>query len=89
LDGRLWSQVRKRVEWKEQFKDQSVESTLHYFVEHRPEMFVVQCDDGCQALLKCGYPTLTQVKVRTTYSSLIKGHFFRVCKVVSYFLYHN
>lgn len=64
-EGRFWSQVRNMVEWKEPFTRQGTDCVLHYVLEHRPEEFVVRCDDGCQGLLKCGNPTLTQVQVYT------------------------
>lgn len=50
-------------EWKAGFSKKGVESTIHYILERKPEEFVVKCSDGCQGILKCGNPTLAQVKV--------------------------
>ena len=63
LEGRFWSQVNKMTEWKRDFTEKGIQSAVHYILERKPEEYVVKCADGCQGILKCGNPTLTQVKV--------------------------
>jgi hypothetical protein len=63
MEGRFWSQVNKMKEWKQDFTRKGIQCAVHYILERKPEEYVVKCEDGCQGIVKCGNPTLTQVKV--------------------------
>ena len=54
------------VAWKKEYQSRGIDCYLHYILEREPEEYVVQCEDGCQGVGRCGYPTLTQVKVSVT-----------------------
>ncbi|XP_045190631.2 uncharacterized protein LOC123547523 [Mercenaria mercenaria] len=62
-EGRFWSQVNRMKEWKEGFIERGIQCAIHYILERKPEEYVVRCEDGCQGIIQCGNPTLTQVKL--------------------------
>ena len=68
-EGRFWVQITKMIEWKGTFADQGIETVLFYLVEGNPHDYVVKCTDGCMGISKCGYPTLSQVKVHVLFQS--------------------
>ncbi|XP_052773176.1 uncharacterized protein LOC128212005 [Mya arenaria] len=61
-EGRFWSQVERMCGWRGQFQGRGVDTAIHYVLERSVEEFVVRCDDGCQGIVRCGNPTLPQVK---------------------------
>ena len=62
-DGRYGNQKCKMLKWRQSYINAGVSCNLVYLVEGKPEQYAVKCVDGCGAVLKCGYPTVSQIKV--------------------------
>ncbi|XP_064600566.1 uncharacterized protein LOC135466800 isoform X2 [Liolophura sinensis] len=61
-DGRFWKQINNMLKWQERARKQALVGPLHYIIEGELEKYVVQCEDGCQGVGRCGHPPLSAVQ---------------------------